>query len=196
MLTGMPTYFETATVTRKSDLLAFSKGNYARLMNRKHSGQSIEKLKEMTTDRLFLYIHRTEMAVNHASLLKYLTLKLKDPESLRLLRISHRKKKGNRHLVEEHEREYFYGSYNSRRYDQHEQNIISFLKMMGVYYLSETSLPELETSTRVLTDLQKRMGDWRSRSKGMESPDHRDSPSHEKQDNGTKSYRLEVNKGY
>ena len=188
MLTGMSTYFETATVTRKTDLLAFSRGNYNRLMNKKHASNTLEVLKEMMTNRLYLYIHRTEMNLHCGSLMKYLTLKLNDPDSLKLLLRAYRSKARRQTAADTQEREYFYGSYNSRRHDQHETNIISFLKMMGVYYLSDTSLPELETSTRVLSDLNKRLVDWLKRTKRT-MPEYTEVVNVK---NNVKRYRLEV----
>lgn len=186
-LLGLKTYMENANVTRKTELLSLSKGNYQRLFMRKSATRSIERLKKVMVSRLYLYIHRTQMSLHNASLLKYLTLKLRDPESLKQLRSRHtRKPKGK----QEKYKEYFYGAFNSRSYDKDEENIRSFLKTMGVYYITDNSLPELETSSRVLADLNDHLSDWLKRTRKSEKPEFREvlSPDGQK----FKRYRLEA----
>ena len=174
-------------MTRKTELLSLSKGNYQRLFMRKSANRSIEMLKNVMVSRLYLYIHRTQMSLHNASLLKYLTLKLRDPDSLKQLRSKHtRKPKGKQGKY----KEYFYGAFNSRSYDKDEENIRSFLKTMGVYYITDNSLPELETSTRVLADLNAHLSDWLKRTRRKEKPEFREVLSPDSK--AVKRYRLEV----
>ncbi|XP_022341927.1 uncharacterized protein LOC111135827 isoform X2 [Crassostrea virginica] len=184
---GLKTYMENANVTRKTELLSLSKGNYQRLFMRKSANRSIEMLKNVMVSRLYLYIHRTQMSLHNASLLKYLTLKLRDPDSLKQLRSKHtRKPKGKQGKY----KEYFYGAFNSRSYDKDEENIRSFLKTMGVYYITDNSLPELETSTRVLADLNAHLSDWLKRTRRKERPEFREVLSPDSK--AVKRYRLEA----
>ncbi|XP_061171730.1 uncharacterized protein LOC133181212 isoform X2 [Saccostrea echinata] len=187
-LLGLKTYMENANVTRKTELLSLSTGNYQRLFTKKSATRSIDLLKNVMVSRLYLYIHRTQLSLHNASLLKYLSLKLRDPESLKQLRSRHIKKPKAK---QEKHKEYFYGAFNSRRCDKEEENIRSFLKTMGVYYIStDNSLPELETSQRVLADLNDHLSDWLKRTRKSDKPEFREvvSPAGQKY----KRYRLEA----
>lgn len=61
---------------------------------------------------------------------------------------------------------------------------------MGVYYITDNSLPELETSSRVLADLNDHLSDWLKRTQKSEKPEFREvvPPDGQK----FKRYRLEV----
>lgn len=61
---------------------------------------------------------------------------------------------------------------------------------MGVYYITDNSLPELETSSRVLADLNDHLSDWLKRTQKSEKPEFREvlSPDGQK----FKRYRLEA----
>ncbi|XP_048746285.2 uncharacterized protein LOC125658890 isoform X3 [Ostrea edulis] len=186
-LLGLKSYMENANVTRRTELLSLSKGNYQRLFMKKSANRSIDLLKSVMVSRLYLYIHRTQLSLHNASLLKYFTLKLRDPESLKQLRSRNgRKSRGK----QEKNKEYFYGAFNSRSYDKDEENIRSFLKTMGVYYITDNSLPELETSTRVLADLNAHLSDWLKRTRKSDKPEFREVLSPEGQK--YKRYRLEA----
>ncbi|KAJ8309674.1 hypothetical protein KUTeg_011539 [Tegillarca granosa] len=164
---GLKTYFETSTVTRQTEVLVLSTGNYHRLFSRKVSSQSVEILKEMLTMRLYLYIHRSELSSKNAPLLKYLTLKLRDTDALKNLK-SKKKKRQLQPDLYDYDNEFYYGYYGFRRYHKAEDDIVNLMKLLDIPYFGfDYSLPEVETSTSVVTDIETRKDDWIRRSKGV-----------------------------
>ncbi|CAC5415180.1 unnamed protein product [Mytilus coruscus] len=165
VIVGLKTYLETTTVTRESDVLVLSTNNYNRLFNRKSSARSVDMLKEMLCQRYFMYIHRSNLSVIDATFLKYLTIKMLDTESIKLLKTRHRKK----NEFTEHD---FYEAYRIfKKMEKENDSIINLMKILDINFLFfDTTLPELETSKKVLTDLEYRMTQWRERSKGEERP--------------------------
>ncbi|XP_076096852.1 uncharacterized protein LOC143067454 [Mytilus galloprovincialis] len=165
VIVGLKTHLETTTVTRESDVLVLSTNNYNRLFNRKSSARSVDMLKEMLCQRYFMYIHRSNLSVIDATFLKYLTIKMLDTESIKLLKTRHNRK----NEFTEHD---FYEAYRIfKKMEKENDSIISLMKILDINFLFfDTTLPELETSKKVLTDLEYRMTQWRERSKGEEKP--------------------------
>lgn len=151
---------------RESEVLVLSTNNYHRLFNRKSSAKSVDLLKEMLCQRYYLYIHRSNLSVIDASFLKYLTIKMLDTESIKLLKSRHRKKQ---ELTEQD----FYDAYRIfKRMEKENNGILNLMKILDINFLFfDTTLPQLETSKKVLTDLETRMSQWRVRTKCDDRPD-------------------------
>lgn len=166
VILGLKTYLETTIVTRESQVLVLSTNNYNRLFNRKSSSRSVDMLKEMLCQRYYLYIHRSNLSVIDASFLKYLTIKMLDIESIKLLKSRHRKK-------QEFTEQDFYEAYRIfKKMEKENNSILNLMKILDINFLFfDTTLPELETSKKVLTDLETRMTQWRIRSKGDDRPE-------------------------
>ncbi|OWF40518.1 uncharacterized protein LOC110463646 [Mizuhopecten yessoensis] len=162
LVIGLPTFIETCTVTRSSEILVLSKANYQRLFHRRSAARAVDMLKDTLCMRLFLYIHRSQLSDAYAPFLKYLTIKLRDTESLKLLKSKHKRRTGNG------DKEFlYYGFYEYSRLEKHDQGLVKLMKVLDIHYMGlDSFLPELETSTRVLMELEKQMKDWKHRSRG------------------------------
>ncbi|XP_033760941.1 uncharacterized protein LOC117342790 [Pecten maximus] len=162
LVVGLPTFIETCTVTRSSEILVLSKANYQRLFHRRSASRAVDMLKHTLCMRLFLYIHRAQLSDAYAPFLKYLTIKLRDTESLKLLKSKHKRRTANS------DKEFlYYGFYEYTRLEKHDQGLVKLMKVLDIHYMGlDSYLPELETSTRVLMELDKQMKEWIHRSRG------------------------------
>lgn len=150
-------------MTRTSDVFVLSKANYQRLFNRRSSFKAVEALRNILSLRLYLYIHRSQLSDFEAPFLKFLTIKLRHTDALKRLRSKHRRRRYT-------ERDFlYYGFYEYTRLEKHDIDLVKLMKVLDIHYMCiENCLPQMETSTHVLTDLDKRMKEWVTLSKGTE----------------------------
>lgn len=165
VILGLKTYLESTTATRDSEVLVLSTNNYNRLFTRKSSGRSVDMLKEMLCQRYYMYIHRSDLSVIDSTFLKYLTIKMLEADSIKRLKNRYRKK-------QEFTEQDFYEAYRIfRKMEKENDSVLNLMKVLDINFLFfDTTLPELETSKKVLTNLEDRMTQWRVLSKGDDCP--------------------------
>ncbi|XP_052784819.1 uncharacterized protein LOC128220453 isoform X2 [Mya arenaria] len=174
ILLGLPTYLDNAMVTREAEVLVLSRENYSRLFTKKAAQATVATLRERLTMRLYLYIHRSEGLVPpvQSPFLKYLTFLLHDENAVMELRRMKRKeieeKRGLRHARDEED---------THMSSKEAERMSGMLKMLDIKPGDRQNkrLPSMESSQRVINEIDAGLKGWVERSRG-------DSPHLERRD--------------
>lgn len=167
---GLPTSLDNAMVTREAEVLMLSRANFERLFNRKYAQGTLKKMRERLILRLYLYIHRAESV--HPELkspfLKFLTFLLQDERAVDDLKKRKRRereiKKGLIHNVDEDESEFKEGTKEAEQFE-------GMLKMLDINpKAAHKKLPSVESSQRVIDEIEAGLRSWVERSRSGNSP--------------------------
>ncbi|XP_052217080.1 uncharacterized protein LOC127834962 isoform X3 [Dreissena polymorpha] len=165
---GLPNSLDNAMITRESEILVLSKNNYDRLFNKKFAQKTLANLRERLTMRIYLYIHRCDTL--HQAIgtpfLKYLIFLLQDDNAVEELRRTKRReleeKRGLRTQTYE----------ETEKYDSKEAlQMANMLKLLNINPKDrgQGRLPSVESSQRVINEIEEGLRSWVERSRGDSS---------------------------
>lgn len=167
---ALPTSLDNAMVTSEAEVLFLSRENFNRLFNRKYAQNTLKKMRERLILRLYLYIHRADSLHHHLTspFLKFLSFLLQDPSAVEDLKKKKRRereiKKGLIHNLDEDDTDANYVSKNA-------DEISGMLKMLDMDpKSSKIRLPTVESSQRVINEIDEGLRNWVQTTRGTNSP--------------------------
>lgn len=154
---GLGSYVESTTVCKDTDFLVLSKGNYQRLFGKKAAAQTIDLMRKIFTSRLYLYIHRSNIARVPSPFLKYLALRLMNTDTIKDLK-AQSKRASERAATARSKRN---GVVVCRKLNYDDKDIERVMKKMHMQYVTNAiQMPDLETSARIIEHLEDRLHQW------------------------------------
>ncbi|KAK3596919.1 hypothetical protein CHS0354_031697 [Potamilus streckersoni] len=157
---GLSSYLETARITTESCVLVLSKENYERLFQRRFANYTLQKMKETLTFRLYLYIHRSSRV--DAPFLKFLTFMLQDGKSLKSLQ-----KQKNKSTETTTQNLHGLELYEKKENDTDTEKLENMMKILDLKGISKTRIPEVETSQRIMNEIETGLNRWIIRSRHL-----------------------------
>lgn len=167
---GLRTCLDNAMVTSEAEVLFLSRENFNRLFNRKYAQTTLRHIRERLIMRLYLYIHRADSLHHHLTspFLKFLSFMLQDPSAVEDLKKKKRRereiKRGLSHNVDQDDTDANYVSKNA-------DEISGMLKMLDMDpKSSKIRLPAVESSQRVINEIDEGLRNWVETTRGTNSP--------------------------